>query len=203
MPGFLSLYSGTERVDLGDGWWVDLKRSLTHDEWTRVQAKLGAGRGTANLSTGEQVSNVDYTAYLTEMVTLSIADWNLTDETERVMRLAPEAELRRNVARLPAEVTTTLFNKCNTLNGPRDKPEAARFPEPPGDSGQERETGAPGTGVLPDPGGVLGPPGGDQGNPGAAALARRGRRPGGHLGAHPGRAGSPGTGEPPAPLTAP
>lgn len=160
MAGFLSAYDGTERVEFGRGYWADVKRCLSHAEQQRAQAKLGAGRQSIDLS-GRASAVVDMNAFETEMIVLSLVAWNLDDEDGTVWPLAPDKARRESVARLPASVAASIFQKCNELNGPMDKREAAGFPGADLGGGEVGDGGAAGVGVVPDPAGVLGEAGPD------------------------------------------
>lgn len=170
MPGFLSAYDGTERIDLGRGYWVDVKRCLSHSELQQAQAKMGAGRQTVEAS-GRQYATIDMNAFENELMVLSIVDWNVDDEDGTVWPLAPEAVRRRSVARLPGPIAAQIFARCNELNGPQSNREAAQFPG--GDLGGDQvgDAGAAGVGELPDAPGVLGTPGDDSAGFGGSAVA--------------------------------
>jgi hypothetical protein len=165
MPGFLSRYSGTEKIDLGDGYWVEVKENLTTAEWQRVQTLLGAGKQSVDMR-GRQFAQVDFGASQRELVVLSITDWNLDDDDENTLPLKPEKVLRSVVDQLPAEVFMKIYEVCDRTNKDRQGREAATFPDQAGAGGEERDGGAGGAGELPDEGGVLGAAGGDQGEPG-------------------------------------
>lgn len=157
MPGFLSAYEGVERIELGRGYWVDVKRCLSHFELQQAQAKMGAGRQTVE-ATGRQYATIDMNAFENELIVLSVVDWNLDDENGQTWPLAPDAARRRSVARLPAAVASQIFTRCNELNGPAPAREAAQFPGEGLGGDPVRDAGADGVGVLPDPAGVLGAP---------------------------------------------
>lgn len=170
MPGFLSAYDGVERIELGRGYWVDVKRCLSHFELQQAQAKMGAARQTVE-STGHRHATVDMNAFENEMIVLSLVDWNLDDESGEKWPLAPEQARRRSVARLPAVVAAEIFQRVNEFNGPQDKREAAQFPGEAGGGDQVGDAGAGGVGVVPDTSGVLGAAWGDAGEFGVASLA--------------------------------
>lgn len=166
---FLDDYEGTERIDFPGGYWVDVKRCLSHPELQRVQAKLGAGKQSVDLS-GRQFATVDPNAYEDEMLVVSITGWNL-DGKDGILPFAPEKALRASLDRLAGKVTSAIFAKCNELNGPASRQEQARFPDPGGGRGAGGDGGAAGTGVLPGPEGVLGAARGDEGDAEGAAVA--------------------------------
>jgi hypothetical protein len=128
LPGFLSEYEGTERVELGGGYWVEIKKCLSRTEYQKVQDLLGGGRQTVNMS-GTRLMQMDVGASQEEMLFQSVTDWNLDDEAGVKWPLAPEKDKRANIRRLPASAFLTVFQACDELNGPRAGKEAAQFPE--------------------------------------------------------------------------
>lgn len=167
--GFLSAYSGTRRIDLGGGYWVDVKTCLSIVEKQRAEKALTSDP-TVDMS-GRGTAKVDMPAYHNEMLVHSIAAWNLDEDDGTVWELTPEPVKRRNIARLPAPVFDAILKAVDELNGPQSTQERAQFPEP-GVSGDP--DGHPGAAVLGD---VLGgaatvaAPGPAQGEPGSAAVA--------------------------------
>lgn len=170
MPGFLSAYDGVERIDLGRGYWVDVKQCLSHAELQQAQAKMGAARQTVEAG-GRQFATVDMNAFETELIVLSIVDWNLDDENGVKWPLQPDRALRASVARLPGPVATQIYQRCNELNGSGSKREAAQFPGEDLGGDQGGDTGAAAVGELPDPAGVLGEAGADPAGLGIASVA--------------------------------
>lgn len=169
MPGFLSAYDGVEHIDLGRGYWVDVKKCLSHAELQQAQAKMGASRQTVEAN--RQYATVDMNAFETELLALSIVDWNLDDEHGEKWPLAPDRSRRASIARLPGPVASQIYQVCNELNGPKAKRDAAQFPgeDLGGDSGGD--AGAAGVGELPDPAGLLGEVGADPAGLGVASVA--------------------------------
>lgn len=126
--GFLSAYSGTRRIDLGGGYWVDVKECLSIVEKQRAEKALTSdptvdmnGRGTAK---------VDMPAFHNEMLVHSIVAWNLDEDDGTIWPLAPELVKRKSIARLPAPVFDTILKVVDELNGPQSPQERAQFPEP-------------------------------------------------------------------------
>lgn len=178
MPGFLADfgYDGITRIDLGQGYWCDVKNCLTADEKRHVDDLLGA-KQRIDVQGGAQFADMDFTAMQQEMVVSSLVAWNITDPDGSVWMLTPdrppngkpypENALRRiSVRRLPAPVFAQIYEVCNNLNAPRSGDEAVTFPDGPvgGDT-----DGDGGTGELP----------GDPEGEGTVAVVRpnqRGRR---------------------------
>lgn len=158
--GFLSHYTGVQRIELDHDYWVDVKQCLSVVEKQRAETALASnpvmdmnGRGSAKL---------DITAFSNEMVCASVVGWNIDEDDGTVWALAPDRTKRANIARLPAPVFDTIWKTVNELNGPQSKDEKVRFH----DDGVGRDQD--GDGGSADPGDV---------QPGAAALAEAGPAP--------------------------
>lgn len=155
--GFLSHYSGAQRIELGDGYWVDVKKCLTVAEKQRAESAL-TSNPVVDMN-GNGTAKVDMPGFHNEMMCASIVAWNLDDDDGTVWPLAPDRTKRANIARLPAPVFDVIWRVINELNGPQPKDERVRFPvngvggDPDGDGG---------TAVVGDV------------QPGAAALAETG-----------------------------
>lgn len=126
--GFLSAYDGTRRIDLGGGYWVDVKKCLSIVEKQRAERALTSdptvdmnGRGTAK---------VDMPGFHNEMISASIVAWNLDEDDGTAWALTPEPVKRKNIARLPSTVFDAVWKVVDELNGPRPTGEQAQFPVP-------------------------------------------------------------------------
>ena len=160
MPGFLAAsgYEGTERIDLGNGYWCDVKKCLTSAESGRAEAVM---IGNHRLGNSGQSADVNSRGYRTEMVVLSLVDWNLDDEDGNKWPLdgnevngrtvySPGCLRRQSVARLPEPVFETIFKRVDDLNSPRKGTEAASFPDQDERGDQDGDRTAPGAGQVPD-----------------------------------------------------
>jgi len=153
LPGFLEDlgYDGTTRIDLGKGYWADVKNCLTADEKRHVDDLLGA-KQQIDIQGQRQFAEMDFTGMQQEMVACSLVAWNITDPDGSTWLLTPErapngkpypenAPRRMSVRRLPAPVFAQVYDVCNKLNAPRTADEAAQFPDegvggdPDGDTG--------------------------------------------------------------------
>lgn len=123
MAGFLSAYSGTERIDVGGGYWIEIKTCLSRAD-TEVAERLLSTATTVRDGNGERVT--DTAGYRTFMVAASIVDWNLDDEDGAVWVVNNDAAKRRNVARLPESVFTQVFLRVDELNGQKPTPQHRR-----------------------------------------------------------------------------
>ena len=92
MPSFF-VEDGTDRVELGDGFWVELKKAMSYQDLGRLTADADG-----------LPSNVD-------LMLVNIVDWNLTDEGGEV---APVT--RETVGRLRADVAARLLREIVARN---------------------------------------------------------------------------------------
>jgi hypothetical protein len=152
MPGFLGVsgYDGTEKIDLGNGYFAEVKRCLSAAEYQRVLNYLGTGRQNVRVDGGPQTVNVDPYAAMTEMLAQSLVSWNIDDEDETVWPLQPDKARRASIARLPPPVLMSVYQRCDELNGPRKTSEAARFPGETAVGDPDGDGGAAGTDGVPD-----------------------------------------------------
>lgn len=114
--GFLT-GDAKRRVELGDGYWADV-RALTAGEYAQVEDALVQAR--------LKGSQPDVSSRLSEsrrvLVTLSIAEWNLTDENDAPLPLG-----RASVDRLPMDAFNALHEAAAALSTPRRGQDAAQF----------------------------------------------------------------------------
>lgn len=146
MPGFLDAagYGGTERIDVGGGYWIEVKRALSSAEYAPVEKHLGSGRMAVRVDGGSQTITVDPRGAQEEMLYQSVTAWNLDGDPwpdGTPWPLEPEKDKRKAIAALPVAVRIKVYQKCDELNGPREPEEAAQFPgedvggDPDGDGG--------------------------------------------------------------------
>lgn len=155
--GFLSAYSGTQRIDVGGGYWIDVRECLPIVDKQRAEKALASSPRVD--MTGAGTIALDTVAFHNEMLTASIVGWNLDDDNSQVWALTPDSLKRSNISRLPAPVFDQVWEVVNDLNGPRETADKVRFPEPGisgdpvGDGGSaEPEDVRPGAAVLAAPG---------------------------------------------------
>lgn len=164
MPGFLAAsgYEGTEEIDLGNGYWVQIKRCISQAEYQRVQDHLGGGKMNVNLN-GSRFAQMDVGASQVELVAASITDWNLDDDNGEKWPLTPLPALKASIARLPSPAFMKVWQACDELNGPRKGTDAVSFPDGPVGGDQDGDPGASGLPEVPDGAGVVEAdgPGGD------------------------------------------
>lgn len=178
MPGFLEVsgYDGTTKIDLGNGYWAEVKNCLTNKEASLVEAAL---IGNHRLGDDGQAADLNSRANRTEMVVQSLVAWNIDDADGTVWSLEPGQSRqgapapknpylpggprRQSVARLPEPVFEQIWQQCDKMNSPRKGPEAASFPEQDERGDQDGDTGTAGPGPVPDGTGVLEAAGADAG----------------------------------------
>ena len=181
MPGFLqaSGYDGTTRIDLGNGYWADVKNCLSAEEMAFVENTMGAGKQRIDVSNGgRQFAELDIRSSWTEMVVQSLAGWNVDDPDGTVWPLdaggkfagrggenpyPPGCPRRASVARLPDPVFKTIWQRCDSLNSPRSGAEAASFPGPAVGGDQDGDGGAAGPAPVPTGAGTVAELRADQG----------------------------------------
>lgn len=86
--GFLSKYNRTEKIDLGDGFWVVIKPNLSAAQKAAAEDKLISSDGQSD---GMQVGTGSYSL---ETAVQAIVSWNLTDEADRPIPVQSEADRR-------------------------------------------------------------------------------------------------------------
>jgi hypothetical protein len=156
MPGFLAAsgYEGTEEIDLGNGYWVRIKRCISQAEYQKVQDHLGGGRMNVNMN-GSRIAQMDVGASQVELVAASVEDWNLDDDNGEKWPLAPLPALKASIARLPSAAFMRIYQACDELNGPRKGTDAVSFPDGPVGGDQDGDGGAGGLPEVPDGAGVV------------------------------------------------
>jgi hypothetical protein len=174
--GFMSRYAGTERVDVtdlgpddGTEYWVEIRSSLSGDEWDRADAlhvktaanmKMGAGKAArqaaakrrAAMANGAQpeddddltaLLSFDTVAYRRALLEAAIVSWNLTDQHGRPLPLKDKEGRAASIRVLPGEVRDRLFERIEEGRPKkRTKDEDADFPGDVPVGGEAREIGA-------------------------------------------------------------
>ena len=149
--GFLSRYSGTDIVDLGDGFNVTVLRHLPGD--AQEAAEAAKVRAVANVRTEggdkqrsvEVATSTDMATYTTLLLAAAIVGWNLTDERDMPLPLQPEEQRLTSIRRLPAEVRTRLREHVEAnMQAEQRTPEQQEQFRHPGDGGTPVREGRPG-----------------------------------------------------------
>lgn len=116
--GFLSQYSGTDIIDLGNSYSVTMKRFLSGDcleraEAARVKAVALASQGSSD-KTVRVETTTDVAAYTEILLEEAIVGWNLTDEMDQMLPLDPPAKKLESIRRLPGPVRKQLREKVES-----------------------------------------------------------------------------------------
>lgn len=151
--GFLSIYNQTDRVELGGGYYIDVKRFLSQAETARAEAVRMSKdiRSEMDEKTGNAKATViqyDAQAYNVEILVAAIVDWNLDDEQGVPLALPPyipgkttgedlaNRVRRESIGRLPEFAVKRVLEQIR--NNEKDGVDAESLAAFPGES-----TGAP------------------------------------------------------------
>lgn len=121
--------SGTTKVDLGRGYWVELSNCLPRE---KVAVAEGLLTGATIVKQSEGTHSTNTAAYRTYLVCASVVSWNLDDgegEAARVWPFNNDAAITRGVNRLPERYFQKLWLRVDELNKEEDEEEQARFRE--------------------------------------------------------------------------
>lgn len=174
--GFMSRYAGTERVDVtdlgpddGTDYWVEIRSTLSGDEWDRADAlhvkaaanlttsaakaaRQAAAKRRAAMSNGQQVEDdndlttmlsFDNVAYKRALLEAAVVAWNLTDQHGRPLPLKDKEGRRASIGVLPGEVRDRLFERIEAARpAKRTQGEDADFRDGVPVGGEAREIGA-------------------------------------------------------------
>lgn len=163
--GFLSVYSGTRRVAIGDparGYWAELRECMPQGAKAEAERALLAAKVVGK----DTEMAMDTATYRELMVLGSIIAWNLDDEDGTVWPLTLES-----VRRLPGIEFDRLHKIVDEMNEPRSAEERRQFPAEGlgGDPDGERGTIIPG--LVLDRDADMAAPWAATGGPGAPPLA--------------------------------
>lgn len=121
MGGFLSAYSDTRRIVLGEpdrGYWVDVKEHLSQGDKEIAERSLTSGK----VIDGKMEMEVDVARYRQLMVLASVINWNLDDENGQVWKIDLQ-----NVRRLPGDEFDKLWKVVDEMNAPASPEERRKF----------------------------------------------------------------------------
>ena len=142
MTGFLALFNTTKKLDVAEGFWIEVKTSLTAADYAKAQhALLGKMKMSGG---GDMTAEPDTIAYQQELVKLAIVSWNLTDEDGAPLPLGDES-----IARLPQSVFLDVYTFVNQAATPRTPQENQSFRD--GDSGSDAGGQGPESDIAPVP----------------------------------------------------
>ncbi|WAL67148.1 hypothetical protein ORV05_04990 [Amycolatopsis cynarae] len=120
-------YNGVERIDIGYGYWIDVKACMSYDDQNAAEKLLHRVKGTMG-EDGKMktVVDPDVESARFERVVRSIVDWNLDEKDGSIWVLAPDHAKRKNIKRLPATVFNKVYDRIEVLNR-TDQEERANF----------------------------------------------------------------------------
>lgn len=122
---FDDIYGGTERVNIGHSYWIEIRTCLPHTAVKAADRKLHQVRGVADEKGKMQtVITPDLEASRDEKLFHSIVAWNLDEQDGSIWALAPDSAKRRNIDRLPDLVCRKILRRIDELNA--DDPDERR-----------------------------------------------------------------------------
>lgn len=113
---FLDDYTESVRVELGHGYWIDIKPVLTYAEQRAAEKHLRATRTVVDengKATTTVIPNLD--AYRFTRLMAAITDWNLDEKDGSIWSLDPKHKAE-NVNRLPASVVKKVDEQIDALS---------------------------------------------------------------------------------------
>jgi hypothetical protein len=122
--GFLALFNEPERLEVAPGFWIDVRTSLTAEDYAGAQRVL---MGKMTMQDSKLNASPDTIAYQHELVFRGIVNWNLTDEEGVLLPLEPDKLKHDSINRLPQSVFNELYLKINAASTPRRGGEEAQF----------------------------------------------------------------------------
>lgn len=121
--GFLSAYSGTQKVTVGDparGYWVEIREYVSQGDKTKAEQVL---QGRQRVNGSDVVMDMDVAGYRQLMVLASIVSWNLDDDNGRVWPINLQS-----VRQLPGPEFDRIWKVVDELNAPASTAERRQFP---------------------------------------------------------------------------
>jgi hypothetical protein len=138
MANYMTRYDQTKKVELNDGFWVEVKVCLTGTEKRRLEAmritygvEKVPGRMGAPERTQAVITKIDPDKYLYELAIASIVDWNLPGGDDQApgdkWPLSPDKALRSHYDLLDTADQDAIEAACNEDNAEPTKEDDARF----------------------------------------------------------------------------
>jgi hypothetical protein len=97
LTGYTARNNGLVRVELEDGYWVEVKTHLSHGETKRAKQALMDATLKVVDEVSETSAKIDMIEYEQEIAMAGIIAWNLDDESGNVLPLAPEGAKRASI----------------------------------------------------------------------------------------------------------
>jgi len=114
---FLDHFIETEQISIGNGYWIEIKTTLTHDEKERADRHMQKIDATVD-ERGKMhgVVSPDYASYRRALVAASIVAWNLDEADGTKWALSPDSARHRNIGRLPEHVFEAVYRRVDEVN---------------------------------------------------------------------------------------
>lgn len=114
---FLDDYSDAVRIELGRGYWIDIKPVLTYAEQRKAEKYLRAARAVVDPDGRMQTTVVpNFDAYRFTRLMAAIVGWNLDEKDGSIWALEPEDVKAQNINRLPASVADKVDKQIDELS---------------------------------------------------------------------------------------
>ena len=97
----------TDRIDLDDGFWVDIKKRMSYGD----QQKLVAHYIKVRTTTAEITSDIDLAGGQIVLLEINIKGWNLVDANNKVAPLN-----RANIEKLDIAIATRIATEIDKRN---------------------------------------------------------------------------------------
>lgn len=118
--GFLGLYSGTEKIDVAPGYWVEVKKFLTNADYSEAQKALVVRPHIKGGENGQTVEGgIESESYMQVVVLRGTVAWNLTDENDADLPITIES-----IERIPQPIFLKVYTRISELNNESDLPVA-------------------------------------------------------------------------------
>ncbi len=118
--GFLDLYDGTTKVDVGNDFYIEVKNFLSNADYTEANKVLLKDQrvGASGVS-----ASLDTAGYQLAVMRKAIVGWNLTDKENK-----PIDPNDATIAMLPQVVFNKVFQVVQSSEEEKSPAEQAQFP---------------------------------------------------------------------------
>jgi hypothetical protein len=97
LAGYTARNNGLVRVELEDGYWVEVKTHLSHGETKRAKQALMDATLKVVDEVSETSAKIDMIEYEQEIAMAGIIAWNLDDADGNILPLSPETAKRASI----------------------------------------------------------------------------------------------------------
>ncbi len=119
--GFLDIYSGTTKVDVGNNFYIEIKKHLSNAEYTTAQKALIKDQRMD--TTAGLTAQIDTAAYQLAIMKKAIVGWNLTGHNDE-----PIAVTDDTISALPQIVFNKVYQAIEASEEEAGPAEQANFP---------------------------------------------------------------------------